>query len=285
MLQGYYSLVQYCPDWTRLEVCNIGVMLFCPERQYLDVAMTRKNARIHAIFGKKHSLAHVRTFKESFAERIRAERESLSGLDDLKKFISRRANSFLITEPRSIAVGEPEAELAELFSEIFGETPKQEKTKRESAKERLYQALERKLGKDLDQRVARRFPPIEVPVPGFHRTIRPCAGFQNGSFNIVINERLAPENSFTRMSCNLMIGRFFHETESEYWGKQRLVILAETENSSEVKKQVETFRPMMKEQDVDIYTDPGKIAATIQKEAKPLPEGVREYLRQQAPKG
>lgn len=278
MQQGYYSLIQYCPDWTRLEVCNIGVMLFCPEQKFLDVEMTRKNTRIHAIFGRGHSLDYIRTFKESFAERIRAEKNSISDLEGLKSFIARRANSFLITEPRSIAVDNPERELSELFTEIFGENSKQKSKKCVSAKEQFYQALEKEFGSDLDQRVVRKLPQIQVPIPGFHRTIRPCAGYLNGSFNIVVNEHLAPDNSFTKMSCNLMIGRFFHETPNEHWGKQRLIILAEIDNSSELEKQVETFRPMMKEQEIDIYTDPEKIAATIQKEAKPLPKKVLEYL-------
>lgn len=277
-MQGYYSLIQYCPDWTRLEVCNLGVMLFCPKRKFLEVEMTRKNTRIHSIFGKNHSLDHVRTFKESFAKRIRVEKENISGLDDLKRFIARRANSFLITEPRSIAVDDPARELSELFVEIFGKPSKPESKNRVSVKDRFYQALEKNFGSNLDQRVVRSLPRIEVPVPGFQRTIRPCAGYLNGSFNIVINERLAPENSFTKMSCNLMVGRFFHETENELWGKQRLVILAETDNSPEVKKQIKTFQPMMKEQDIDIYTDPAKIAETIKKEAKPLPPGVLGYL-------
>lgn len=278
MSQGYYSLIQYCPDWTRLEVCNIGVMLFCQAENFLDVMMTRNNKRARAVFGKKANLDHLRTFKDGFAERIRAERGKLTGLEALKGFIARRANSFLITEPRSISVGNPRQELTDLFMEIFGKQTVEAKPKRESIKERFYQALEKSFGTDLDQRVVRKFPPIEVPVPGFHRTIRPCAGYMNGTFNIVVNERLVPENSFTKMSCNLMIGRFFHETPNEYWGRQRLVILAETDNSTEVKRQVETFRPMMKEQDIDIYTDLQKIAATIQKEAKPLPEKVLEYL-------
>ncbi len=283
MSQGYFSLIQYCPDWTRLEVCNLGVMLFCSEPQFLDVAMTRRYAtRIHKIFGRDHSLEHVKMFKDIFAERIRVEKSRLCNLEALKSFIAKRANSFLITEPRSIDVRDPARELADLFKEIFGETTKSESKKRVSTKERFYQALEMALGADLDRRVVRNLPQMEVPVPGFHRTIRPCAGYLNGSFNIVVSERLTPENSFTKMSCNLIAGKFFRETPSKYWGTQRLVILAETNHSAEVEEQVETFRPMMEDQNIGIYTDHGQIVATIKQEAKPLTPEVLEHIQNPA---
>ena len=277
MIQGYYSLIQYCPDWTRLEVCNIGVMLFCPECRFLDVMMTRKNKRIQTIFGKEHSLDHIRTFKDSFAERIRTERSRILELEALKNFIATRANSFLITEPRSIAVSDPEQELSGLFEEVFGEPSKSTKEKPVSVKERFYEALQKKLGADLNQRVWTKFPRIEVPIPGFRQTIQPVAGFLNGAFNLVIERKLTPENSFKTMSCDMMIGRFIHEKKSSLWGEQRLIILAEMEGRAEVRKQVETFRPMMQDNKTEIL-ETNKAVATISKESKPLPKYMLEYL-------
>jgi len=37
---GYYSLVQYCPDPSRVEAANVGAILFCPTLPYLDVRMS-----------------------------------------------------------------------------------------------------------------------------------------------------------------------------------------------------------------------------------------------------
>jgi len=278
MLQGYYSLIQYCPDWKRLEVCNIGVMLFCPKVKFLDVEMTQNNKRVRHIFGKELSLDYIQTFKESFAERIRAERENFSGLDDLNDFIAECANSFLITEPRSIAVGDPAQELSGLFTELFGETPKPKEEKRASAKERLYQALKKKFGANLDNRVVRRLPRIEVPIPNFCKTIQPCVGYQNGVFNLVVERRLTPDNSFQTMSSDMMIGRFLHEKPDSRWGQQRLIILADTDGNTEVNKQIETFTPLMEENNTGIFPDSRTGAKTIKKEAKPLSEKVLESL-------
>jgi len=281
MLQGYYSLIQYCPDWKLLEVCNIGVMLFCPQARFLDARMTQKNQRIRQFFGKQFSLDYLKTFKESFAERIRVERENLSELDDLKGFIARRANSFLITEPRSIAIDDPQQKLDGLFTEFFGEVAKAQEEKRESAKDQLFKALKKKFGEKLDSRIVRRFPRIEVPIPNFHKTIQPCAGFQNGTFNLVVERKLTPDNSFQTMSCDMMIGRFLHETPDSRWGQQRLIILADTDDNAEVDSQIETFDPMMKENFTEIFRGSRKLATTIKKEAKPVPEMVLEFFNRE----
>jgi hypothetical protein len=284
-MQGYYSLIQYCPDWTRLEVCNIGVLLFCPEQKYLDVEMSPKNKRIHTIFGKNHSLDYIKTFKESFANRIRVERENINELNDLKMFIARRANNFIITEPRSIAVDNPQQELVHLFTEIFGETLKTTPhPKRPSIKQKFLSTLERKLGDELDNRVVINLPEIRIPIPGVHKTISPCAGFMNGLFNIVLNERFTPKDSFQKISCDTMIGKFLHDKENEQWGKQRLLILADIVDNedNEVKQQLEAFHPTMQAYKIELYTDVKNIVTTISKEAKELPERLRVYTKDSA---
>ena len=280
MLQGYYSLIQYCPDWTRLEVCNIGVMLFCPEIKFLEVKMTRGDTkRIRAIFGKDHSLDHIQTFKNGFADRIHAERDRLSGLEALKSFIANRANSFLITEPRSIAVGEPNQELADLFKEIFGETLDREKKKQFSAREQLYQTLEKAFGTKLNDRVVKDLPTIDVAIPGFHKTVKPCMGFLDGSFNLVVERKLTPTDSFSKMSSVMMIGRFVSEKEDERWGKQRLIILADTGGNSEVRQQIDTFRPLMREHQTDICTIT-EMGTRVITESQPLSASPLPYLNQ-----
>ena len=102
MTQGYYSIIQYCPSRLRLEVCNLGVLLFCPELQYLDVEMAHQLNRIHDIFGKEHNLDYVRTFKNSIEKRIR--QENFLSLEALEAFIESRANKFILTAPRNTIV-------------------------------------------------------------------------------------------------------------------------------------------------------------------------------------
>ncbi|MDR2438175.1 MAG: DUF3037 domain-containing protein [Planctomycetaceae bacterium] len=283
MMQGYYSLIQYCPDWTRLEVCNLGVLLFCPEQKYLDVKMVQRcEKRIHAFFGKDHSLNHITTFKDSFAGRILAERKKINVLDDLKKFIACRANSFLITEPRSILVTNPSLELKELFNKIFDEEVISKKEKYLSIKHKFFNVLHETLGADLNNRVAQYLPKIDIPIPGVHRTIHPCAGFMNDSFNLILNEHLTPEDSFRKMSYDTVIGQFLYNKENEQWGKQRLLILADIDDNFEIKKQIEAFRPMMQNNNVNIYTDINQLADNIKNHAKQLPPKLQPYTQPHA---
>lgn len=44
--KGYYSIVQYCPDPSRLEAVNIGLALFCPEISFLKVLFGRRKTKV-----------------------------------------------------------------------------------------------------------------------------------------------------------------------------------------------------------------------------------------------
>jgi len=46
--KGYYSVVQYCRDRSRLEAANTGVLLFCPE---LDICRRARLAIMPAFGG------------------------------------------------------------------------------------------------------------------------------------------------------------------------------------------------------------------------------------------
>jgi len=52
-MRGYYSIVQYCPDPSRLEAVNIGLALFCPECSFLKVRFGRRKTRVDQLFGKQ----------------------------------------------------------------------------------------------------------------------------------------------------------------------------------------------------------------------------------------
>lgn len=119
--RGYYSLIQYCPDLGRLEVANIGVLLFCPERQFLKAMTTQSNARIIQFFGQKgHDWVRIDAFKKGLEYRLTLENASIKSLEDLHRFIDQRANLLQITSPRSMKVTRPEEDLKALFEELVG---------------------------------------------------------------------------------------------------------------------------------------------------------------------
>jgi hypothetical protein len=277
MTQGYYSLVQYCPDRLRLEVCNIGVLLFCPELQYLDVVMTEKIGRIHDIFGKDHSLDYVHSFKDSFARRISREKENILSLESLEMFINTRANHFCITAPRSMSViASPAQELQRLSLEIFTDIPKQRKPQRPSIRMPLRKAI--KACEVLENRVAWNLPKVQIH--GFTRTFRPYLGFLNGRFNMVFPEHFTLENSFFLISRYLFMGQKLYENRSEIWGEQRLILLADAEDNA-VMEQIEDNRATFDKHSVTIRTNVDDMVEQINAEAKDIPDDIRTQIAKQ----
>jgi len=278
MTQGYYSLIQYCPDWLRLEVCNIGVLLFCPELRYLDVAMTQKTNRVRSIFGPDHSLDYVRTFAESFARRIRRERENILSLSSLNQFIDSRANNFRITEPRSMAVNDaPELELQRLFRKVFDEMTKPRTTQRSTLRAQLRQSI-RDYGVPQSRVI---FDMPKVQIPGFSKTISPCLGFLNGRFNLVVLERITTENSFARISYNLFTGQKLFEQRDAIWGKQQLYLLVEAKDKN-AEEQIEENRRNFEAHNVGIYTNISDMAIFIRDAAKVIPQDIRDKITVQS---
>ena len=49
--RGYYSLIQYCPDLSRLEAVNVGVVLFCPEPRFIEARTSAGNDKPRRLFG------------------------------------------------------------------------------------------------------------------------------------------------------------------------------------------------------------------------------------------
>ena len=43
--KGYYSLIQFCPDVSRLEAVNLGVILFCPGSAFLQALCRTSKVR------------------------------------------------------------------------------------------------------------------------------------------------------------------------------------------------------------------------------------------------
>src|SRR5688500_1973198 len=102
---GYYSIIQYCPDRSRMEAANVGVLLFCPEVKFLDVMTAPGNDRIRRFFGTKNvDLGVVELAKRAMQARVRSSRAAFEALEDLVTFIESRANQLRLTPPRPVKV-------------------------------------------------------------------------------------------------------------------------------------------------------------------------------------
>src|SRR5205823_13691930 len=113
--RGYYCIIQYCPDLGRMEVANIGVLLFCPDRGFLKARTSSDNARIRHFFGDEgHDWARINSFKAGIGERLDVEQDELRTLDALNLFIAQRANLIQITSQRPMKVLDTDKELDQI---------------------------------------------------------------------------------------------------------------------------------------------------------------------------
>jgi hypothetical protein len=119
--KGYYSLVQYCPDSFRMEVANVGILLFCPDLRFLDVKLAEGNDRVRRFFGRGNfDPQHLNDAKHALENRLRMDRDAFRTLEELTRFIETRGNSLVFTLPRPTKVFDPTTELDDLFNKLVG---------------------------------------------------------------------------------------------------------------------------------------------------------------------
>lgn len=121
-VRGYYGLIQYCPDASRAEAANVGVILFCPEPHFIGARISEGNERIRRFFGKDRPFdwGRVDAAKRAIVARLMTSRAELRSVEDLNRFIATRANELQVTPLRSVKVQYPEADLDALFKELVG---------------------------------------------------------------------------------------------------------------------------------------------------------------------
>lgn len=205
--KGYYSILQYVPDPERAEGVNIGLMLFCPEKDFLKIRTANRHDRVQRFFGKRRdsasNLSRLDAFKTAFEERVELETGRIQTLEDFRAFVNTRANQLRLTDPRPVKVTHPEDELSNLFSLLVDDVgPVRVPTQRAKTaiKRRFDQLL---TAHNLKPLVDEKFP-VELPQLGkrhypYH--------FQNGTGNVIEPEtfELSTHQEITERACRIMI--------------------------------------------------------------------------------
>lgn len=222
---GFYSIIQYCPDPSRQEAANVGVVLFCPEKDYLGALTARGNARIRRFFGRTGpDRDQLNTIKMSIQRRLEIDRDDFQGLDDLKKFAATRANAMRLTAPKEVPVEEgtaPEEVLRRLFDRLVGGTTRKATREVKNALDEAFSA------EPIAARVRRR---VIVTLPVFKRPITVPYGFQNGRFNLiqpVAFKELAPTAILERAGKYALEGDLLYETPDPEYGPLQMVVVGE----------------------------------------------------------
>ena len=128
-VKGYYSIVQYCPDRSRGEAANLGVILFVPDRDFLQTRISKSNDRVRKFFGHwNFDNNWLKQAKQAIANRLEQEKSFYKDLDSFKRFVQTRANELILTDPQPVRVVKPEEDLNKLFNQLVDkDTAKRQK--------------------------------------------------------------------------------------------------------------------------------------------------------------
>jgi hypothetical protein len=178
--KGYYCVIQYCPDASRAEVANVGVLLFCPGIDYIDVKISQGNDRIRRFFQVSGAdIDKVNAAKRAIAARIQVDKKGFRDLEDLNTFTRTRANEVIITLPRPMKVRDAANDLDNLYKDIVGGRSARQAVAKKLEIPELDEQLRAPLFKDritFNQRV-------EVPLLG-HEVAIPYS-YHNGTLNLI----------------------------------------------------------------------------------------------------
>jgi hypothetical protein len=227
--KGYYSLIQFCPDMSRLEAANIGVVLYCPDLSFLEVRMAGDNSRAQRFFGKQaFDWSRINSYKHGIKERLEIEGQDFRSPDDLKAFGQRRGNNIRLTTPRPITVREPVKDLDQLFEEVVGHRKRPQAVAgfRKRFAEQLTKA---KLGSKLKR-------DIEIRLPSLKREIEVPFGYKNGRFNLiqpVSFQAIDPDQVRKNASAHAIEGIALYEHPDEQLGDLELIIVGQFRTDEE----------------------------------------------------
>ncbi len=116
MSKGYYSLIQYCPDFARAEAVNVGVLVFRSEPAAIAVRVVDDVKFVGRRLGLK---LHAATVLEVVrAAHYRLTHATFRSVADLERFARSQGNDIQLTPPRAMLVDEPEGDVDEVFREL-----------------------------------------------------------------------------------------------------------------------------------------------------------------------
>ena len=262
--QGYYSLVQFCPDPARAEVANLGVLLFSPGHGFIDVALTRGYSRVKKIFPQVDlDATQIQSMKQWLTDRLEVERDRFKSKEDLDCFIATRFNALRLTAPRSIVVERPEQLLKELFDELVALPKKMEAIEVEVPQRVPLPFLE------VDAFFHR--PEIEPRVVFRQEYIVPVSGkqlqipyvFTNGLISLVKPERIA---SFEDAEKLLVDGMLLTKHPGPENKPQEFIVLAEIEKKK-LRDQVGQLCSEVGQQGVKFFVDLDPLIAELEAKA------------------
>lgn len=236
-VQGYYSVIQYCPDFARLEAANIGVVVFCPELKFLRARTSSNHDRIRRFFGSEdNDWDAIQTLKFSLERRLEVARADIRNLEDFQKLIDTRGNALQLSPLRPLRIVEPERELNELFDQLVGQRQRVMLPDKPTPIKRLLEATFRRenLGRYLRTK-------LRVAVPTTDMELEIPYGFQNGTFNLIQPVKFAAsrrEHIEAQASQHSVRGELLKSEHHPEFGRLDLIVVGSFAQEAETHRRM-----------------------------------------------
>ena len=224
--KGYYSLIQFCPDPSRLEGINIGLLVYSPDQGRLAFRLTQSNQRIRKFFGRQ-DWNFIDRVRESVQSRLQSER--FDTVQDLESYIAKRANVVQLTPVRPLKIGDIDQEVSALYERLV-------ESERVTRRPRISTYLSKRLIEAGVEGLVKKS--ISIEIPTFKQPIRVPYGYQNGRFNLISPIQFNPdrEDILTKAGKSAIEGQLLYQNPDPLLGELRLVVIARfaerNENSS-----------------------------------------------------
>lgn len=268
--KGYYSLAQFCPDLSRLEAANVGIILQVPEQRFIRARMARGSDRIRRFFSGQDfgELEHVNFMKQALANRLEVEAANFKTPEDLNRFAEQQANELLVTAPRFVKVSDPEEDLEKLFDELVGgRGQRPDRDQVEPVRRLLRRTFEREKLESFLQRN------VTVHIPAFHAQLTIPFAFNNGACNLIQPYQFghATPAGIRSAACQLAVqGSSLHRQPDKELGELQLLVVGAFRKDA--KEQEGGVHDILNETGVKLYTwqKIGELTDKIRASAKPV---------------
>ena len=285
MSNGFYSLIQFCPDLGRQEAFNVGVAVFCPETRFAAVKLAPgfgPNAPADAA----ENLELFEATKAAFARRFEIEAGRFGGERDMAAFRASGTNPLRLTAPRQIVLRDATSDVQAVFKLLVGKPivdvdasstshvdllPETgdgsdgRQTRGPRVKTRLKQAfVTRQLVPFVEQNV-------ETVVPAFNSKLKVPYAYRNGRYNLIEPVDFTMRNEADREERTAwfaVVGKSIYETPDPGKGDRKLIVVARLPSEQVAANRVST---VLRDYDVDCvpFCDVGldRLAAEIREHA------------------
>jgi hypothetical protein len=229
--RAFYSLVQYCPDLSRLEVANVGVVVFCPELDFLGSEMTQNHTRINQMFGRgQRDLKRLKIVKAGLQEKLAAS-ASQTSLEHLNQLAALHVNTIRMSQFMPCRVSsDPRSDLQCMFNELVEDTTVVPPLSKPAA---LRKKLDEQFSAPrVNNRIKRE---IKVTIPVLNREEEIPYGYQNGRFNL-ITPVVFPKGKTRledRSAKYAVEGRSLYQHENSEFGKMQLLVVGQFDDGDE----------------------------------------------------